>query len=103
VQAPECVTQDFVFNALGFSTFAFNRDAGTGRCEDFEAIRRTNLVNAEEMSGVADDNDTLQVVGARNDREAMNRLVRTRALGFGNDVGFGNADTLEVLCADSTL
>lgn len=100
VKAPEGVTQDLVLNPFGFAGVAFDGHAGTRRGQDVEAVRGTYLVNAKKMGSVADDHDTSQLIGVGDDRESMDGLVRTRAFGLGNNVGLGNADSLEVFFSD---
>ena len=103
METPECVAQNLVFNTFCFAGIAFDGDAWTRRGQDIEAVGRAYLVNAEQMGRVADNDDAAQIIGAGDDREAMDGLVGAGALGFGDDVGLGNADAYQVLFADLAL
>ena len=59
-----------MLNALSLAGVAFNRDAGARRGKHVEAVGGADLVNAEEVGAVADDDDAMQAVGAGDYGEA---------------------------------
>ena len=63
-----------MLDAFAFAAGTFDGNAGAGRGEDVEAVGGTDLVNAEEVGGITDDDNALEIVGAGNDGEAADRL-----------------------------
>ena len=92
-----------MLHALGLAGVAFDLDARARRGEHIEARGGANLVDAEQMGGVADNDNAAQIVGACDDGEAPDGLVGAGAFGFGNDVGLGNTCANQVILPDLAL
>ena len=65
-----------MLDAFAFAAGTFDGNAGAGRGEHVEAVGGADLVNAEEVGAIADDDDALEIVGAGNDGEAVDGLDR---------------------------
>jgi len=92
-----------VLDALTLAGGAFDRHAGAGRRKYVKTVGGANLVNAEEVGGIADDDDALKVVRAGYDSKTMDRLIGAGAFSFGDDVGVRYPSTDEVLFTDAAL
>ena len=103
MEAPEGVAGDLVFYALGFSGVAFDGYARARRGENVEAVGGADLMDAEEMGAIADDDDAMKTIGAGDYGETAHGLVGAGAFGFSDGVGLGNAGADEVLLADCTF
>ena len=96
-EAPQGVAEDFVLNALSLTGIAFNRYAWARRGKHVEAIRGADLVNAEQVSAVADHDNAMHSVGSGDDRETLDGFIGARALGFSDNVGLGNTSAFKIL------
>jgi hypothetical protein len=103
MEAPEGIAEDLVLDTFALAGGAFDGDPGAGRGEDVEAVGSADLVNAEEVGGVADNDDALEIVGTGNDGEAVDGFVGARAFGFGDDVGVRDAGADQILLANAAL
>ena len=103
MKAPEGVAEDFVLHALGFAGVAFDGNAGARRSEHAESVGCADLMDAEEMGGIAHNDNAPEVIGACDDCQSPDRFVGTGAFGFGDDVRIGNTCSDEVIAADGAF
>ena len=89
--------------ALCLAGIAFNRYARARRGKHVEAVGGADLVNAEEVSAVADHDNATHSVGAGDDRETLDRFIGAGALGFSDDVRLGNTCAFKILLSHSAF
>lgn len=103
MEPPGGVTGDFVGNAPEVVPLRDGAAEWTRRCVDMQSVGFAQLVNAEQVGAVADDVDGVKIVLDGNEGKGRNRLLSVVAVGFGNDMGLGNAVGYEVIATDAAF
>ena len=74
-----------------------------GRGEDIEAEAGADGTDAEQVSGVRDREDAVEMILASDGGQAGSGLFGVDAVGFGDDLVFGDAVGEQVVMADAAL
>src|SRR5258705_646819 len=103
VEAQGGVADDLVEVAHGEIVVADVAHGGPRRGVDVEAGVFAELADAEEVGGVGDDDDVVEIVFAGDGGEAMDLLLGIDGAGFGDDAAEGNSIGEEVVAADASF
>lgn len=103
VEAHGGVADDLVKVAHCQIVVADVADGGTRRGVDVEAGVFTELADAEEVGGVGDDDDVVEVVFVGNGGEAVDLLLGIDRASLGDDAAKGNSIRKEVVSADAAF
>jgi hypothetical protein len=95
------VADDLVKVAHGQVVVADVAYGGAGRGVDVEAGVLAELADAEEVSGVGDDDDVTKIVFVGNGCEAVDLLLGIGGAGFGDDAAEGNSVGEEIVATDA--
>jgi len=103
VEAQGGVADDLVKVTHGEVVVANVAYGGARRGVDVEAGAFAELANAEEVSGVGDDDDVTEIVFVGNGCEAVDLLLGIGGAGFGDDAAEGNSIREEIVAAYATF
>src|SRR5882724_2737323 len=97
VHLPQEITTGLAQHGFGALHACVREGVGTRGSVDGDAVGLEHAFDSEDVVGIADGNAVFQAAGVEDAGNAMSGLCGVRALGFGNQAGFGDAAMDEVL------
>jgi hypothetical protein len=97
------VAYDLVEVAHGHVVVADVADGGPGRGVDIEAGIFAELAYAEEVGGVGDDDDVVEIIFVRDGGKAVDLLLGVDGAGLSDDAVEGDSVGEEVVAADAAF